>query len=191
MHTWLCRAIPAFIVAVVFLLAACGTSDNPLGGASGSITVLSANGSVVLSGSWSGCSGGGPYNEDTYTITGSTFQFDQTNGHSASDCLDAPSGSLSITIALSTDGTKSVQFSTDGSVADTPPAGLSSPVSVTRVAGNVTASAGGGAPPVGTAFKDVWYIDDNGAPLVLYRGHGSADPDGYPPFLHKVDTLSQ
>ena len=178
-------------LTLAFILTACGSSDQTTA-QSGSNTVLSANGTIVLSGSWSGCSGGGPYNNDTYSFSGSTFQVNQTSGHSLSNCSDAASGSLDITISLGTDGTKSsVDFSTDDVTPDAGPGGLSTPVTVTRVVGTVTASSDTGMVPLGTEFKDIWYVDDRNSPLILYRGHSSTDGNGYPVHLHTVDTLTQ
>lgn len=176
------------IALVATALLAAYSDDDDAAPAAGSITINSATGTYTLAGNWVGCSdaGGGTFQKDRFTFFGTTQIVEFESGLLTADCSDATgTGTEGATWTLATDGTKAVSYSTNGTTADpTPPAGLTQPVTVTRLQAIVTAT------PDGAVRKTLLYVDDRTAVVTLYREHGITEADGYAAFLHAIDTLA-
>jgi hypothetical protein len=166
-------------------LAACSTPEPP-------ISLSGAGGSVTLNGTWMACpSASGSYTKVQDAISSDQLSSSQWSGLALPDCSDATgTAPFTLTATITVTGVKSVSFSTDGVTADAdPPAGVTQPADAPEMTFHVTASSDPSL--VQQDLTDLWYPVANLMPTVIYRGIGTVEADGFPPFLSPDTPLTR
>ena len=176
-------AFNGLLIAGMLLLAACGGGggDGGGGGGGGPMVVATTGASVDMTGTWSGeCR----YDviddlarKDTHIFSGSTMTFSEATWLGNVNCTGSPDAVDGGAMTVSVGSTVNATWIDSATGSTVPPAGLPSPV----LANKVLLSGPG---PPGFTGKEIWVVDDSGAPLDCYFGWVDAgtpvDAEGYP-----------